>query len=140
MEKDSNTIDVDVDVDINESTQTENNENLIKNTSTNNNINNTNTNININKNTKQSTISSNTTQNINQLNKTRNPSSSYFIWLIYIPIIGLFTYLIRQASDTFHIISMIIVLFFIIYTIHTNFFKPYNTVEDDVNGDNLIEG
>ena len=80
------------------------------------------------------------TQQNNKLNETRNPSSSYIIWLIYIPIIGLFTYLIRKASDTFHIISMIIVLFFIIYTIHTNFFKPYKSVEDDVDGGNLIEG
>lgn len=76
----------------------------------------------------------------NKLNKTRNPSSSYIIWLIYIPIIGLFTYLIRQTTDIFHIISMIIALFFTIYTIHTNFFKPYKSVEDDINSDNLIEG
>ena len=79
-------------------------------------------------------------QNKNKLNETRNPSSSYIIWLIYIPIIGLFTYLIRQTTDIFHIISMIIALFFTIYTIHTNFFKPYKSVEDDINSDNLIEG
>ena len=79
-------------------------------------------------------------KNKNQLNKSRNPSNNKFIWLIYIPIIGLFTYLIRQSRDIFHMISMMIALFFTIYTIHTNFFKPYHTVEDDINSDNLIEG
>ncbi len=125
--------------------------NIIDNNSITENKNIENTQIDTNNNTNQSENNINTeiineSKNIQknnmteQKNESRNPSSNKFAWLLYIPIIGLFTYFIRQTTDIFHIITIIIVLFFTIYIIHTNFFKPYNSVEDDVNSNDLIEG